>query len=971
MKALSSVAPVMSRLFGLVVASALLNLGGEALGQPVHWSIAILYGIALGVASRWPIILPVTGTRLVVVSGLLLDALWQFGLPTALAVVVAQFAVLFLSLDGPARIWRWVEPTMAMGGLAAGYGLSLLLGEADPDHLLCGLHTDAAAFVLAYGYWGIANLIRVVAKPPSPNRTQASELLLVGRQTWWVPLVYLAMAWVMTLVHSSGYPLEIPVGLALLLLQRWLGPVFTILHQDRAVGRLIQLGPWQNTAERARAQRVLRMTHLLGRSLRLPDDQIRIAGYAALLQDCLKPAHPPLPIWLPESAGPSVEAAIGRYVADVVNRVAEDGSLTDVAHLIRYRYANFDGTGYPAVAGEEIPMGSQVLAAASAIVYLTDADGGGLTHDDAIRWIQTHASSRFHEALRHAMLSTLSEVVSVTESASLPETIRQLRGLVGSSAPISVARLGFLRAWRQFRGQFRFTSELPPEVQAVAQLSTLFATCKSIDQTAQLLAQAVGQLVSGKVALALSDGDGCDLMMRFRATYDYSHMQLEGRLIAVQGGYMSRTLLNQEPTQLGDMLEASSPLAAELSRVEGIRSVLFVPLVTRGRSTGLLMVGLPHHHWFTPREVGLIRLMAGQAATALENGRLMAEAEERLEHISQLKTFTDTLLDNLVTSIFVVDPSKKVTMANAAARARFAPLLRVGSPLPSELAALFPVSAALGGESPGEQDAPWSQLVLAVQAAPLRDADGTLLGAVCMGRDVTAVRTMEEQVHRVEKLAAIAELAAGAAHEIRNPLTSIRGFIQLLQARQGEGQAEYYRIILGEIDRIDAIIHDLLLLARPSQLHRVPLSLSALLEEVLLLYQSEFQQHGIRVETAVDPALGAVELDPKMIRQLLWNLLINAVQAMPQGGLLTLDATPGEADLVRLVVSDTGMGIAPENLKRLFDPFFTTKEEGTGLGLALCHSIVQAHGGEIQVESQEGGGTTFTIMLPRRATHNE
>ena len=412
----------------------------------------------------------------------------------------------------------------------------------------------------------------------------------------------------------------------------------------------------------------------------------------------------------------------------------------------------------------------------------------------------------------------------------------------------------------------------------------------------------------------------------------------------------------------------NNPLAQEIAELESVRSALMVPLVGRGRTTGMLMVCMQSHHWFTPREEGLIHMMAGQAAIAVENARLMAEAAERLDHISNLKAFTDTLLDNLSTSIIVLDTEGRLVLLNAAARVRFGvgQELQEGHPLPHSLCEACQISRALTGESAAETDLPWDSSILEVQSVPLRDGNGVLLGAICLARDVTKVRMMEQQVRRVEKLAAIGELAAGAAHEIRNPLTSIRGFMQLLEARAQGARGDYFQIILNEIDRIDMIIRDLLLLARPAELQRVPTALDGLVNQVLLLHEQEFERQGIHLLREFQPDIRQGLLDPKMLRQLLYNLLLNAAQAMPFGGTLTVRLAESGPDHLVLAVSDTGVGIPAENLERLFVPFFTTKEEGTGLGLALCYSIVQAHQGRIDVESKVGLGTTFRIQMPLR-----
>lgn len=954
--------PALLRGLSLLVGVFMLREASTWLGQPIDWHIAVLYGTVLGVAMRWPIIMPITGARVILIAGLILDAIWQNGILTGFALILVEFGVRMIALTTAYRLWEWYRPLIVLATLGTSWGLSRLVAVPGQSFLL-DLPTDASAFALAYAFWILLNLVWAVIRAPERGRLASLSFLLVIRQTWWVPLVFLVVAWMMTLVHRIAYPVEVPIALLLLWGQSVVGPIFTTLHQDRAVSYLIRLAPWQSTSQRSMSQQVMRMAHALGRSLHLSADELRTLGYATLLQDSLLAPDTPLPLWYPFPPGPEEVALIRRHNEEVVHRIQEDGVLQDVANLIRFRYATFDGKGYPAVAGDAIPMGAQVLTAANALTYLTSPEGRGLTPDEAVDWIRTHGAGRFQREVLHAVLSTVSEMGRVKGSVEgLPHTIRQLQGLVGGVGDDSVLRLGFRRALTQLRSQVGLLPELPEEVQAVARLSTILATSKDVDEAAQVLVRSVGQLMSAKVGLALADDQSGDLNMRFRALHEFRFFDVVGRQIALQGGYMSRALLRREPTQLVDLQEASSPLAQEIARVEGIRSVLFVPLVSQGQAIGLLMVGLTRHHWFTPREVGLIHLMSDLAATALEKARLMDELEERVQHISDLKAFTDTLLDNLSKAIVVVDPDGNLTLANSAAHEVFGSLDRKGAPLPPELQAVFPVEQAMAGESPGEVDARWRSLILAVQATPLRDHSGTLLGAVCQARDVTQVRQMEERANRLEKLAAVAELAAGAAHEIRNPLTAIRGFMQLLQAQGREGQGEYFQIVLNEIDRIDSIIRDLLLLARPSRMQPVATDLSAVVDEVLLLHQAELERQSIAVDRLIDSGAPA-RLDSKMLRQLLLNLIINAVQAMPFGGRLSIIITRVDSEEIILQVADTGVGIAPENMKRLFDPFFTTKEEGTGLGLALCHSIVQAHGGHIEVESKVGVGTVFTVTL--------
>jgi signal transduction histidine kinase len=218
---------------------------------------------------------------------------------------------------------------------------------------------------------------------------------------------------------------------------------------------------------------------------------------------------------------------------------------------------------------------------------------------------------------------------------------------------------------------------------------------------------------------------------------------------------------------------------------------------------------------------------------------------------------------------------------------------------------------------------------------------------------------------RADRLATIGELAAGAAHEIRNPLTSIRSSLQYLESRCREAnETKLLGVALSETDRIDEILSALLSFSRPSEIRKEPTDLVALLEESEALVAIQARAKGIEVRTSFPPEPVVVDADASQLKQVFLNVYLNALQAMEKGGRLTVEAVPLEKgrSLVRIV--DTGPGISEEALEKVFDPFFTTKKGGTGLGLSICYTIVKAHGGEIEVRSRLGAGTTVLVSLP-------
>jgi len=229
------------------------------------------------------------------------------------------------------------------------------------------------------------------------------------------------------------------------------------------------------------------------------------------------------------------------------------------------------------------------------------------------------------------------------------------------------------------------------------------------------------------------------------------------------------------------------------------------------------------------------------------------------------------------------------------------------------------------------------------------------------------VQTREELL-RVEKLAAIGELAAGVAHEINNPMAIIRGNTELLQLSVPEDASNREEVdtIFQQVKRVERIVSNLQKFARRERREMGPVRLNDLLHEIVAQIRYQVPLDGIKVVESYSRAVEVVEGDGDQLRQVFTNLVLNGVQAMPAGGVLTLrsDAVP-DADLYEVRVSDTGVGIVMENLSQVFNPFFTTKASGTGLGLSVSYGIVREHGGSIDVESVPGCGSTFSVVLPR------
>lgn len=237
-----------------------------------------------------------------------------------------------------------------------------------------------------------------------------------------------------------------------------------------------------------------------------------------------------------------------------------------------------------------------------------------------------------------------------------------------------------------------------------------------------------------------------------------------------------------------------------------------------------------------------------------------------------------------------------------------------------------------------------------------------IIGATLLSHDITEISQLRDEFGRMERLSLVGQMAASITHEIRNPMAVIRGFIQLMKERSPDHQREYFRIVMEELDRANAIISDFLSLAQNRIVHKEKTSLNDIVNELVQLLWAEANLRGQTIEVELDERLPLLELNDKEIKQLILNLARNAMEAMGNDGLLSL-RTRFLPNMAQLLVADNGCGIPKEKMERLFEPFYTTKTRGTGLGLPLCLSIVERHHGQIDVASEEGIGTTFTVSF--------
>jgi len=266
-----------------------------------------------------------------------------------------------------------------------------------------------------------------------------------------------------------------------------------------------------------------------------------------------------------------------------------------------------------------------------------------------------------------------------------------------------------------------------------------------------------------------------------------------------------------------------------------------------------------------------------------------------------------------------------------------------------------------------------------LSATPIRDETGICQGAVIVLRDLSEIKKLEEKVRRSEKLAAIGELAAGVAHEIRNPLSSIRGFAQFLRhsLKDKPQEKEYAETMVTEVDRINRVVTDLLTFARPMTVELSPTDIPELIDHSVRLVEADALSRDVNIQMKISD-LTKLPMDANQITQALLNLLLNALQALPPKGNIEIGAELDASDSrLHLWVKDDGPGIRNNLIEKIFEPFYTTHEKGTGLGLAIVHKIAENHNGEIRVNSPPKGmtrGCCFSIIIPiiaSRKTGNE
>ena len=446
--------------------------------------------------------------------------------------------------------------------------------------------------------------------------------------------------------------------------------------------------------------------------------------------------------------------------------------------------------------------------------------------------------------------------------------------------------------------------------------------------------------------------------------------------------HLART---QEPIVLDELhrVRATPELERVRRQMDSLGVAAALGIYSREHLAGVMLLG--------PRRAGRIYgsveqsallVLCGQLAVAIENAQLFTE-------VQNAKIYNETLLQNLTTGVVAVSRDGVITVFNREVEQTTGfdaneLLGRKLSNLPEALRDILNETLKLGERQEDREIVLRSgdkNTILRASSSIFHGENGDPLGALMVLTDITTLKRLEMQIRRSDRLASLGTLSAGMAHEIKNPLVSIKTFAQLLPERYQDSdfRETFFSLIGHEVDRIDSLVNQLLRFARPAKPLLKPLHVHGLLDKALLFIGHRLYQKDIKLTRSWQAEIDTIKADADQIEQVFLNFFINALDAMKPGGSLTVATEIGSTaiwptallgdsgdvqEILRITIADDGGGIKPEDVPHVFDPFFTTKDHGTGLGLSVVHGIVQEHGGQIEVESELARGTTFHILLP-------
>ncbi len=512
---------------------------------------------------------------------------------------------------------------------------------------------------------------------------------------------------------------------------------------------------------------------------------------------------------------------------------------------------------------------------------------------------------------------------------------------------------------------------------AMHKVHELLTSIRTTEDQLRDFVDLVASMTGADQAIILTARDGC-------FTQQYAKPEKEKQVsISAQSALMRLLDSKHGPVTIDFMRRSrhTQLIREARSELEKLAVAIAIEVKIKGRSEGVLLLGKRiSGKIYSAPEQNVLQLMCNQLGVALENSKLYTQAENS-------RIYNDILLDNLVSGVVAANSDGKVTRFNREAQRITG--LRHGQALGSAISELpEPLGKCMAttfstGTKQTEEDTVLHlpegvKVHIRLGTSLFHSRSGEVLGCLLVFHDLTAVKKLQAQIHRSDRLASMGTLSAGMAHEIKNPLVTIKTFTQLLPERHEDEKfrKEFLSLVGSEVKRIDGIVNELLSFSRSSQPKLGKVQVHTVLENSLHLVEQELKRNNIELFRKFEAEEDLVRGNSDLLSQAFVNFLLNSVAAMDNGGRITVQtenvsskptwfAKPGTAGRsIQLTLSDTGIGIEESNLSRIFDPFFTTKSEGTGLGLSVSHGIIEEHHGNVEVESQPGRGTTFYIRFP-------
>lgn len=514
-------------------------------------------------------------------------------------------------------------------------------------------------------------------------------------------------------------------------------------------------------------------------------------------------------------------------------------------------------------------------------------------------------------------------------------------------------------------------------------VSSVLSTEQLFDVVLDLMFE---HLPADRVMILLKNGPGVSLIP---VAYRVNKKELEEKSVSISRTIASEVLDTGESILIRDVLSAVNLKQTVAFQRFQPTSLMCAPLKMHDKIFGLIYMDalMPSMVKFEKSDLQLLTAMAIQVAVSYENARLY-------ESLLNTTAFNSNILRNVGSAILTVDNEGVVTKANNTAqnfiRASEADITRKSI---NELQDLEELKAIINNTTksglPEEYHCIYvnrggEKVPISINTSVIEDHSGNVVGVIANFRDISKEEKLRRQLQKSQKLAVLGEMSAAVAHEIRNPLNSIRGFSQLLQEQVDAENREYADIVLREVDRMNVIIQDLLDFARQKDIPMSTIDICKVVHETVEQLKPDAKENNVSIIEDVDEqglALHQITGNADKLKQVIMNIINNAVQACSQKmgdnpdpgykGLVTISCEKSaRAGLaypeVVINITDNGNGINEESLKKIFDPFYTEKEYGTGLGLPICEKIIEAHRGEILVSSRPGDGSMFSIYLPEK-----